>query len=326
MIISRTPLRISFAGGGSDINWFYEKSPGAVVSTAINKYIYITVNKKFDTKIRVSYSHTEIVDNVTEIRHDIVRESLKLLGIDGGIEITSISDIPSEGTGLGSSSSYTVGLLHALHAYKGEFVSAERLAREACHIEIDILRKPIGKQDQYISAFGGLQYIQFNSDDSVFVEPIICNAKIKQKLSDNLIMFYTGLTRSADSILERQKDAVQRHADKFMMMQRMVAYAYKMRKVLCENELSEFGKILHENWLIKRELSAGISNNQIDLWYEKALEKGALGGKITGAGGGGFLVLYVPKSKQRKVISEIPLINSTFLLEPEGSKIIFVSN
>ena len=182
MIITRTPLRISFAGGGSDLPAFYEQEPGAVVSTAIDKYIYITVNPKFDHKIRASYSITEIVDTVDNLQHELIREAMHTLSLREGIEITSISDIPSSGTGLGSSSSYTVGLLNALYAYKGHMAGAERLAAEASHIEIDRCRKPIGKQDQYIAAYGGLNYIRFNPDGSVFTDPVICSAATRQKL------------------------------------------------------------------------------------------------------------------------------------------------
>lgn len=325
MIVSRTPLRISFAGGGSDINWFYRQNKGVVVSSAINKYIYITVNKKFDNKIRASYSSTEIAHKASQLKHELIRECLNFLKIDGGIEITSISDIPSEGTGLGSSSSYTVGLLHALHAFKGEFVSAQKLAEEACAVEIDVLKKPIGKQDQYIAAFGGLQYIQFNPDESVFVDPIICDNKTKRKLNENLLMFYTGLTRSADNILKNQKSAVLKSDAKFEKMKQMTFLADDVREAFSKNNLRRFGAILDESWSLKRQLSDGISNKDIDSWYKVAKAKGALGGKITGAGGGGFLVLYAPKSKHADITSSVPLNPTTFKLEPEGSKIIFVS-
>jgi D-glycero-alpha-D-manno-heptose-7-phosphate kinase len=191
VIISRTPLRISFVGGGSDLPAFYHYASGAVVASAVNKYIYITVNKKFDHKVRASYSVTEIVDCVDELKHELIREALKLVDLDGGIEITSISDIPSQGTGLGSSSTYTVGLLNALHAYKGHHAEPERLAREACEIEITRCGKPIGKQDQYIAAYGSTQYIQFNPDESVFVDPVICTPGVKKKFQANLLLLYT---------------------------------------------------------------------------------------------------------------------------------------
>src|SRR4030067_1534364 len=205
MIISRTPLRISFVGGGSDLASYYKQEPGAVISTAINKYIYIVVNSKFDDKIRASYSVTEIVDNVDELKHELIREALKFVNIPHGIEITSISDIPSQGTGLGSSSTYTVGLLNALYGHLGKYRGAEQLAKDACEIEIEKCNKPIGKQDQYIAAYGGLQFIQFNSDESVNINPIICAPEIKMELQKRLLLLYTGITRSSDQVLTEQK-------------------------------------------------------------------------------------------------------------------------
>jgi D-glycero-alpha-D-manno-heptose-7-phosphate kinase len=204
MIISRTPLRISFAGGGTDLAAFYKLHSGAVTSTAINKYIYVTINKKFDHRIRVSYSKTENVDHVDELHHGLVREAMKLTGIDSGVEITTIADIPSRGTGLGSSSTLTVGLLNALYAFKGVMKSRQTLAKEACKIEIDILGEPIGKQDQYIASYGGIQHIQFNPDESVYVDPVICTPEAKQQLGKHMMLFYTGITRKASKILTKQ--------------------------------------------------------------------------------------------------------------------------
>src|SRR5687767_7667592 len=209
MIISRTPLRMSFVGGGSDLPSFYRKFGGAVVSTAINKFVYITLNEKFDHRIRVSYSRTEEADSVAEVHHPLVREAMKLLSVEGGIEMTSVADIPSKGSGLGSSSAFTVGLLHALHAFSGRYASAEQLAREACTIEIDRCGEPIGKQDQYAAAFGGFNFIEFNPDDSVSVEPILCQRETLQQLQENLIVFYTGISRSASAILHQQRAAVE---------------------------------------------------------------------------------------------------------------------
>lgn len=325
MIISRTPLRISFVGGGTDIGWFYKKEPGAVVSTAINKYIYITVNRKFDRKIRASYSKTEIVDRVEDLEHELIRESLKVVGIDGGVEITSISDIPSRGTGLGSSSSYTVGALNALYAFKGVHASAERLAREACQIEIDIIGKPIGKQDQYIAAYGGLQHIQFNPDEVVYVDPLICFPETRERLERNLLLLYTGLTRSSDTVLKKQEESVLGAPTKIEMMRRMAELAREMTAALRENDINSFGELLHGNWLLKRELADEISNPQIDEWYEQARGAGAIGGKICGAGGGGFLLLYAPEEKHERIIDALPrLVPVDFRFEPQGSKIIYV--
>jgi D-glycero-alpha-D-manno-heptose-7-phosphate kinase len=325
MIITRTPLRISFAGGGSDLSAFYEKHPGAVVSTAIDKYIYITVNPKFDHKIRASYSVTEIVDNVDELKHELIRAALHLLDLKQGIEITSISDIPSQGTGLGSSSSYTIGLLNALYAYKGHMAGAERLAREACHIEIDLCGKPIGKQDQYIAAYGGLQYIRFNPDGSVFTDPIICSPVTRQQLQERLLLLYTGLTRQADGILAKQSHETRANSEKQALLQRMVTLADQLREALCQNDLNSFGEILHAGWLEKRKLVAGISNNRIDAWYERARSAGAIGGKLLGAGGGGFLLLYAAPEHHAGICRALPeLTPVSFHFCPQGSKIIYV--
>ena len=324
MIISRTPLRVSLVGGGSDLEAFYQHLPGAVVTTAIRKYIYITVNRKFDSKIRASYSVTEIVESVEDVQHELIREALLLLGIKGGIEITSISDIPSQGTGLGSSSSYTVGLLAALHAYRGEHVGSERLAREACEIEIARCRKPIGKQDQYIAAYGGLQYMQFNTDGSVFVDPIVCSSATRQRLESHLLLLYTGGTRSANPILAEQArhmaDAARRDEIK-----KMVTFARDLRQALAANDLSTCGEILHESWMVKRRAASGVTTSQIDEWYECARAHGALGGKISGAGGGGFLVLFAPPETHPRICRALPHLRPlTFRLETQGSKIIYV--
>lgn len=325
MIISRTPLRISFVGGGSDLRSYYKFKPGAVVTTAIDKYIYITVNKKFDNKIRASYSKTEIVDKVDDLQHDLIRECLKMVGIDGGIEITSISDVPSEGTGLGSSSSYVVGLLNALYAYVGMHVNAERLAREACEIEIDILKKPIGKQDQYIAAYGGLQYIQFNSDESVYVDPIICLMETKREFEKKLLLLYTNITRSADVILAKQSYNMAKEKGKKETMEKMVNLAGKMRLALSKNKLDQVGEMLHRNWILKKTMAAGVSTEKIDSWYEKARRYGAIGGKILGAGGGGFLLLYADSKRHINIAKFLSGLSPlSFKLEPQGSKIIFV--
>lgn len=325
MIISRTPLRISFVGGGSDIQSYYKHKGGAVVSTAIDKYIYITVNKKFDNKIRASYSKTENVDRASQIQHPLIRECLKLVGIDRGIEVTSMADIPSEGTGLGSSSAYTVGLLNVLYAYLGKHVNAERLAREASKIEIEILKSPIGKQDHYIAAYGGLSYIQFNPDESVYVDPIICLSETKRELENRLLLLYTGLTRSANPILDRQTSNMANKKTKRNTMAKMVSLTSKMQEALNKNRLDSIGGLLHKNWLYKKTMAEGVSNGNIDSWYEKARKKGATGGKILGAGGGGFLLLYADPKYHKKIIRALPDLSPLpFKLEPQGSKIIFV--
>lgn len=325
MIISRTPLRISFIGGGSDLPAFYRHEPGAVVSTTINKYIYITVNPKFDDKIRASYSRTEIVDSVDELRHELIREALKMVRIDHGIEITSISDIPSQGTGLGSSSTYTVGLLNALYAYRNYFAGAERLAREACIIEIERCGKPIGKQDQYIAAYGGLQFIQFNPDDSVFVDPIVCEPGTRERLQEGLLMLYTGMVRNADEILNEQSRNTQTDDEKRASLRRMVNLAGQLREALLCNDLNGFGEVLHAGWMEKRKLASGITKPAIDEWYERARAHGAIGGKILGAGGGGFLLLYAPPERHPEICEALRELRPiAFRFSPQGSKLIYV--
>lgn len=322
MIISRTPLRISFAGGGTDFEKYYRETGGAVVSTAIDKYIYITVNKKFDDRIRVSYSKTEIVEKVSDIQHDLVRESLKYLKIKGGIEITSIADIPSGGTGLGSSSAFTVGLLNALYAFKGEHRSAKKLAEDACSIEIDIVKEPIGKQDQYITAYGGLQFIRFQPNGDVFVDPIVCPQKVKESFNKNLLLFYLSITRKANTILELQKNNIEQRRG---MLDEMRALAVRMRESLIEKKIDDIGLLLHKGWTFKKGLADTISNQQIDAYYSKGMSCGATGGKVLGAGGGGFLLFYCPVQHQRKLRHAlVELKEMKFNFEPQGSKIIYV--
>lgn len=324
MIISRTPLRMSFTGGGSDLPAFYRKFGGAVISTTIDKYIYVTVNKKFDNGIRISYSKTEEVSCTDEIEHQLVRAALEFLGIKGGIEITTIADIPSKGTGLGSSSSFTVGLLHALNAFKGCYVSSDQLGSSSCYIEIDRCCEPIGKQDQYAAAFGGFNLIEFNPDESVTVSPIICNRDTIKEIERNLIVFYTGIVRSASNLLATQSNEVSHNEKKQDALKKMVRLTYDLRQELQNNKTHTFGEILHENWVLKKNLTENISNTEIDDWYEKARKAGAIGGKILGAGAGGFLLFYAPQSTHegiRNALFNLRQINVNF--EPRGSSIIF---
>ena len=316
---------MSFVGGGSDLPVFYRKFGGAVVSTAINQFVYITVNKKFDEKIRVSYSKTEEAGTVDRIKHPLVREAMKLLKIDGGMEITSVADIPGRGSGLGSSSSFTVGLLHALHAYAERYASAEQLAREACEIEIERCGEPIGKQDQYAAAFGGLNYIRFNEDDSVSVEPILCKRETLRTIQEHILVFYTGITRSASDVLKHQQSAVASEKKKQSVMRKMVALAEQMKSELQRNRAGAFGEIIHEGWLLKKSLTSGISTDAIDDWYTKARKAGAVGGKLLGAGAGGFLMFYAPPEKHEAITQSLgKLRRMDFKFEPQGSRIIFV--
>ena len=321
MIISRTPFRVSFAGGGSDLPSFYRQEQGAVLSTSIDKYIYIAVHPFFDpNKTQLKYSKTELVDSVDDIKHPIIRECLRMLGIAGGIDINSIADIPA-GTGLGSSSSFTVGLLKALNAYANRYVSPEYLGANACRIEIDLLKEPIGRQDQYAAAFGGLNFIEFNADDTVEVERIVMDPQAKRQLDRNLIMVYTGDTRSASAILEHQSAAMAQ-TDKRTAQREMVRQAYELKEILQNNQIDDFGRVLHEGWLLKKSLTSGISNSAVDELYEKGLKAGALGGKLLGAGGGGFVLFYCPEEHQpefRKQMSGFRELNFTF--DTTGSKI-----
>ncbi len=322
MIISRTPLRISFAGGGTDLRAFYEVEQGIILGATISKYIYIAVNQPIDDTIKISYWKTEIVDSVKNIEHAIVREALKTLGLSSNIEVACISDVPP-GTGLGSSGSFTVGLLNALYAYKSIPISKEALAIEACSIEINRLGAPVGKQDQYIAAFGGLQYIQFNLDETVSLDPIICSEDTRKKLDENLMLFYTGHSRSAYSILLKQR-AKTKNPNEFRILKEIKRIAEEMRRLLAEEgDLKEFGQLLHEEWVYKKKLIDGISNESIDRYYDKALAAGATGGKITGAGGGGFLMIYCEKDNQGKVsqaLQELKEVKFTF--ETKGTTII----
>lgn len=324
MIISRTPLRMSFTGGGSDLPAFYRHFGGAVLSTTIDKYIYVTINPKFDNGIRIAYSKNEEVGRVEDIQHGLVKAAMQYLGISGGIEITTIADIPSRGTGLGSSSSFTVGLLHALNAFKGIYVPAERLGADACHVEIDLCGEPIGKQDQYAAAFGGFNLIEFEPDESVIVTPVISARETIKAIERGILVLYTGITRGASPLLKEQSDAMLASVGKQRTMQRMVELAHIMKDELQRNSTASFGEILHENWMLKREMASGVSTDKIDDWYRRARTAGALGGKILGAGAGGFLMLYAPQERHSAIIaalSELRPIPMGF--EPFGSRIIF---
>ena len=324
MIISRTPLRMSFAGGGSDLPAYYREFGGAVVSTAIDQYVYVNVNKKFDDGIRVGYSKNEEVSFVKEIAHPLVRSALEYLQIPGGVEITTIADIPSSGTGLGSSSSFTVGLLHALHEYRSKKVDAKILAQEACHIEIDLCKEPIGKQDQYAAAFGGFNLIEFHPNETVTVTPIECRAQTLQALQENLLVFYTGKTRSASNLLKEQSAEMARSEQKQKTMHQMVQLARDLSHELAADRLDAMGEILHAGWMLKKSLVPGISESEIDRWYDAGIAAGAQGGKILGAGAGGFLLFYAPKERHLAIaaaLSGLKRVPMTF--DHLGSQIIF---
>jgi D-glycero-alpha-D-manno-heptose-7-phosphate kinase len=325
MIISRTPFRISFAGGGSDLPSFYTHEQGAVLSTSIDKYLYLAIHEFFDpAKIQLKYSKTELVDDFSDIEHPIFRECLSMFNIKG-VDINSIADIPA-GTGLGSSSSFTVGLVNVLNAYNHQYVSQEYLASTACDIEINRLKEPIGKQDQYAAAYGGLNFIRFNYDGSVDVEKIIMKPEVKQKLENNLMMIYTGDTRLANTILQRQNQAMNQ-LDKRTIQREMALQAFELKKLLQNNQIDDFGRMLHEGWILKKSLTNGISNTFVDALYEKGLDAGALGGKLLGAGGGGFILFYCPEENQnkfRKIMTN--KMELKFRFDNSGSKIIYITS
>lgn len=298
MIISKTPLRISFVGGGTDFEDFYRQYPGRVLSASIDKYIYLGVNPKFDGLIRVSYSKTENVAHRNEVEHPIVKMALEHMGIESGVEIVSVADIPAKGTGLGSSSSFTVGLLHALHAYIKKGVLPQELAEKACQIEINKLGSPIGKQDQYAAAFGGLSVINFNADGSVKLDPITLPPKIKEDFQNHMLAFYTGIERQANEILFEQKQKID---SKIEFLKKMSDMVLPFKDALISGDFKAMGNMLHQNWLLKKELASGISNSKIDQMYQKALVAGAYGGKILGAGGGGFLLVLAPPEKHQSI-------------------------
>jgi len=322
VIISRTPFRLSFAGGGSDLESFYKEEEGAVLSTALNKYMYITANRRFDQTVRLSYSKTEIHNNVKDIEHKIFKNVLTKYLPQGGVELISMADIPS-GSGLGSSSSFTVGLLHALKGYLGKFQTAEDLASEACDIEIKQLHEPIGKQDQYIAAYGGLQFIRFLPNGETHVDPIVCSSDTRRKLEESCSLFFTGLTRNAKDVLTEQKSNTESKREE---LRQMVTISKKMKAVLeKDGSLESFGKLLDEAWTIKRSLASNITTSQIDEWYGRALSAGALGGKILGAGSGGFLMVFCDptlKEKVRHELKELRQFECGF--DTQGSKIIFM--
>ena len=323
MIISKTPMRMSFAGGGSDLSAYYKYGFGAVLSTTIDKYIYISSNRIFRDLIRISYSKTEHVNTIEEIEHNLVRESVKKAGIKNSFDVTYMSDLfpAHEGSGLGSSSSLTVGTLNSLYRLNNIIIDAEKLAKDACEIEIDILNNPIGKQDQYACAFGGVNYIEFHSDDSVKIEKIELSNESIKLLNSRLIAFHTNLKSVSSEILTEQKKETK---NKLSTLDKMVDLAKNMSLVLKQNDLTSFGKILHEGWMLKKTLTGKISNNEINDLYELGKNAGAAGGKILGSGGGGFILFYCDEKYQanlRKALSGLKELE--FNLSFEGSKIIY---
>ena len=314
---------MSYVGGGSDLPSFFKEEIGAVLSTSIDKYIYIAVNKRFDEKIRLSYSKTEEVNEVSKIEHPLFREALSMLSIPGGVEIASMADIPSHGSGLGSSSSFTVALLNALYAYKNQYATKETLAKQSCEIEIDRCGEPIGKQDQYAAAYGGLNLIRFHPDNSVSVDPVICKPDIIKRVDESTLVLFTGRCRSASQVLKVQSDAMKLEQRR-VLVRRMVQLAFELKRELESGDVENFGSILDENWRLKTQLTRGISDSQIDEWYRKGIQAGATGGKLLGAGNGGFIMFYAPPETHSKIKATLcELSPIKFGLDRSGAQICF---
>ena len=320
MIIVQTPLRISLFGGGTDFPDYFRAEGGSVLSSAIDKYIYVIIKERFDDQLRISYTETEIVNKVDDIGHELIREALRMTGIKKSVEIVTMGDIPA-GTGLGSSSAVTVGALHAFHTYCDQTINMETLAREACEIEVDILKKPIGYQDQFIASYGGLRYFEFHQDGSVAHQAVEMDPEITNQLCSRLMLMYSGTTRKSETILSEQKDNIHNNLTALSKLKEM---AREARTALIEGRLDAIGCLLHESWELKKGLAAGICNGELGEIYQIARKAGALGGKITGAGGGGYLMLYCPLDKKERVRSALSYLNELpFCFEPNGSRVIF---
>ncbi len=315
MIITQTPLRLSLLGGNTDFPKYFNKHGGAVLTMAINKYVYCIVKERFDDEIRVNYSIKEIVNSVSEVKHDLVREAMKLVGVTKGIEITFLSDIPSEGSGLGSSSAVTIGILNALHNFKGESVTKLQLAEEACKIEVDILKKPIGFQDQYACAFGGLNLIEFSKEE-ILVKPIELNPFFLKDFISSLSLFYTNKTRDASSILSKMKlNKKILDQTKDLVLLGILA--------LGSHDIAKFGKTLDIYWNLKKKLNSAVTDTLLDEMYNKILYNGAYGGKIVGAGGGGFFLSVSPENRKGNIRNSLNLKELPVDLSRDGTKVIF---
>lgn len=322
MIVTQTPLRLGLLGGGTDLWEFWRSDEGRVLSMAIDKYVYVIAKERFDDNIRVGYTRTELVERVEEVEHDLVRESLRITGVGAGIEIATMADIPSRGSGLGSSSSVTVGLLHALWTYRGELPTRRQLAEEAYRIEHDLLHRPVGVQDQYAVAFGGLNHMTFGAD-AVRVEPAVSDPAVADRLGERLMLFYTGVTRQAQGVLAPQRAAIERNRAR---LRRMAEQAAVGRELLRDGRFDDFGLLLGEAWQLKRGLDEAITTPAIDRMYDRALEAGAVGGKLAGAGGGGFLLVYCPPERQADVRAALAGVRELeFRPEREGSLVLMHS-
>jgi D-glycero-alpha-D-manno-heptose-7-phosphate kinase len=326
MIIARTPFRLTLGGGGTDLPSFYGQHGGFILAVGIDKYMFINVNTPVvDDKIRVRYTKSEMVDHVDQVEHTLAREAMKRFGLTKGVEIVSVADIPA-GTGLGSSSCYLVGLLNALHALMQKPVAPDELAEEACEIELETLKKPIGKQDQYMAAFGGLTSLCIDPSGTVAVERLPLSPELVEELENNLLLFYTHETRDATAILSRQDESTRRKTGSVAEhLQEIKDIGLTIRDEIMNGNLRRFGQLMDVHWQTKKRLAEGISNPKIDAWYDLARKNGAIGGKISGAGGGGFLMLYCEDNKQRlrEAMRQAGLRELNFRFDFEGSKVVF---
>lgn len=321
MVIVQTPLRVSLFGGGTDFPAYYLEEGGAVLSTAIDKYIFVTLKKRFDRKLRIGYTRTEMVDSLDDIQHELIRESFRLTGIQEGVELTTMGDIPSEGSGLGSSSTVTVGALHAMYTFLHELVPAGTLAEQACYIEREILKHPIGVQDQYIAAYGGFRLIQFNPDGCITTHKVKLSPEKYRLLNQNLMLFFTGITRRTTTILSEQQANINQRKQTLAQMKEIAYTAYRQIET---GNINQLGYLLHESWLLKQQLAGAISNQAVETMYQTARQAGAIGGKLCGAGGGGFLLLYCPYEYQATVRAALANYQELpFQMEADGSKVIF---
>ncbi len=301
MIVSRAPVRFSLGGGGTDLPSYSREHGGFVVAAAVDKFVFVCVARRFHDTIRLAYSESEIVDSVHQIKHRIFRAALQTTGLDKGLELHSLADVPAN-TGLGSSSTFTVALLNGLHAFKREFVPAEQLAQEACHLEIDVLKEPIGKQDQYIAAYGGISAMNFHPDGSVDVERLPIREEVIDELESNLVIYYSGIERAASTVLKEQaRTIVENKDDAVQRMHRIKQLGYETKVVLLSGQIDKYGEMLHEHWMNKRKLASNMADSAIDEHYEAARKAGAIGGKLMGAGGGGFFMFYVRAADRRRV-------------------------
>lgn len=327
MIITRSPSRISLGGGGTDLPSYYLEYGGFLIAAAINKYVYITLHDTFEPVLIIKYSKMEHVTHSSEVQHPIIREALNLVGIDGQyLELSSMADIPA-GTGLGSSGSFTTALLKALHTYKKNFILPQELAEQACHIEIDLLGEPIGKQDQYIAAMGGIICMNFEHDGQVKAYPLRISTETLYNLEDNLLLFFTGYSRSASSILKEQNDkSKQNNQEMIDNLHFTKKIGLKSKEAFESGNLREFARLMNVHWEHKKKRSGSMSNSQIDDWYKSGLDNGALGGKLIGAGGGGFLMFYAEeKIKLREAMKKAGLQEVRFRFDFEGSKVVIQS-